>query len=93
MDASALDQPVLSDSEIEQVVVEVVGALAPDKGVEVSQDTALIDHLGYESAQMIELGFALERRLGCQLKQTQLGAATVADVIAVVRAAYPPESG
>ena len=91
MDASALDQRALSDSEIEQAVVEIVGALAPDKGVAVAPDAVLIDDLGFESAQMIELGFALERRLGCQLKQTQLGDTTVADVAAVVRAACLPE--
>jgi acyl carrier protein len=85
MGASVLDQAAPSDSEIERAVVEIVGILAPDKGVGVTPETTLIDGLGYDSAQMIELGFALERRLGCQLNQTQLGATTVADLVGIVR--------
>ena len=92
MGASVLDQAAPSDSEIERAVVEIVASLAPDKGVGVTPETTLIDGLGYDSAQLIELGFALERRLGCQLKQTQLGATTVADLVGIVRALFHPES-
>lgn len=92
MGASVQDHAVLSDIEIERAVVEIVGSLAPDKGVGVTAETALIDGLGYDSAQMIELGFALERRLGCRLKQKQLGATTVADLVGIVRDVLHPET-
>lgn len=92
MGASVRDHAVLSDSEIERAVLEIVGNLAPDKGVGVTAETTLIDGLGYDSAQMVELGFALERRLGCQLKQRQLGATSVADLVGIVREVCHPES-
>lgn len=92
MGASVLDQAAPSDREIERAVVDIVERLAPDKGVAVTLQTTLIDGLGYDSARMIELGSALERRLGCKLEQTQLGATTVADLVAVVRAVFHSES-
>jgi acyl carrier protein len=91
MGASVPNQTAPSDPEVEQVVFELVERMAPDKGVAITAETTLIDGLGYDSAQIVELGLALERRLRCQLKQTQLGATTVADLVGIAQAACRTE--
>ncbi|CAM2769725.1 acyl carrier protein [Skermania piniformis] len=67
-------------------IIDVVAALAPDRGAPVTPDTQLIDGLGFDSARRLELGEALQRRFGCAVDGEHgiAAARTVADVVALV---------
>src|SRR4029079_9030216 len=47
-------------AEVEDVLVRVVGALAPESVERAEPGQALIRDLGYHSLRLVELGFALE---------------------------------
>lgn len=48
-------------------LVQLIAQLAPDRDAPVSNDALLIDDLGYDSARIMELAAAMERRCGCTL--------------------------
>jgi acyl carrier protein len=79
----------VDNSTFEADVIALVSSVAPDRQATVTADTTLGDDLGYDSARRLELTPVLERYFDCVLADDEANhaAATVGDVIELVRAA------
>lgn len=71
---------------LEQSIVSVVAALAPDRMSPVTVDSHLVDDLGYDSPRKMELVATLESHLQTRLHDPHSPLETVGEVISWVNA-------
>ncbi|MGH3551988.1 MAG: acyl carrier protein [Mycobacterium sp.] len=62
-------------------ILSIVAGLAPDRMTPVTEDSHLVDGLGYDSPRKMELVATLESHLQMRLKDPEIPVETVQDVI------------
>lgn len=92
---SPTSPPVPVEDDARDTVFAIVGAMAPVPDAELTDDTALVADLGYDSLRLIELTLALEQAFGLpELGQDETATAgTLGDVVRLVSAVRLREAG
>ncbi|MDW5324877.1 acyl carrier protein [Plantactinospora sp. KLBMP9567] len=87
-------EPAAAQRRITEIVLRVVGTLAPDPVDRPTPAQALVADLGYHSLRLVELAFTLEELFGLDAMavDSSLPIGTVGDVLAYVLAEVGPDN-
>lgn len=77
---------MLNEKQLEEIN-EIIGNLAPVKGIRIDEDTELRKHLGFDSLTMVEFLVTLEEKFEIELSENFLSPTTfnvLSDIYRVV---------